>query len=183
MNQKNRLINLISNLFLGLAIIGLLTLLLMYGGRRVHHHHSKSTDISEIYPLIVGVSLILPYLIILKLRPRQKLIGNIIKNKKTRMKNEFEIFVFNDSRETVIINRNSELVDNQWYVFKMKKNESLIFSNGIIFNIDENDNLEIEDFRNQIIGLGEEYFKKYDVPNYVNWAFIISKPNKGDTAK
>jgi hypothetical protein len=183
MNQKNRLSNLISNFFLGLAIIGLLILFLMYGGKIVYQHHSHSTDISVLYPLFVGVFLILPYLITLKLKPRQKLTGNIIKNKKTREKNEFEIFVFNDSGETLIINRNSELEHNQWYVFNMKQNESLIFSNGIIFYLDENNNLEIEDFRNQIIGLEEEYFNKYDVPDYVNRAFIISKHNKRDTAK
>jgi hypothetical protein len=65
----------------------------------------------------------------------------------------------------------------------MKPNESIFFSNGIIFDIDKNNNLEIEDFRNQIIGLGDDYFKKYDVPDYVDWAFIIAEQNKGDTAE
>lgn len=179
MNQKNRLINLISNFFSGLAIIGLLILSLGYGGKRLSP--STSTNIYVLYPFAVGVSLILPYLIMSRLKPT--LLRNINKNKLTRKKNEFEIFVFNDSKENIIINRNSELQDNQRQVFKMNKNESLIFSNGIIFNMGENNNLETKDSKNQIIGLGEEYFTKYNVPNSVDWAFIISKPNKGDTAK
>ena len=179
-NQKhNRSINLISNIILGLAIIGFLILWLKYGGRSVYRSNSK--DISTIYPLVIGVSLILPYFFyVLIYKRKPKLIEKITKNNKTRNENEFEIFIVNESEETLIINHNSELEDNQWYVFKIKKNESLIFNNGIIFKLDKNNDLEIEDFKNQIIGLGEEDLKKYNVPNYVNWAFIIAKPNKGD---
>ena len=54
------------------------------------------------------------------------------------------------------------------------------FSNGIEFHIDKELNLEIVDYRNQIIGLGDDYFQKNDVPEYVNWAFIVAEPNKGD---
>lgn len=177
MNSKNnRIIKLISNFLLGLAIIGFLILWLKYGGRSVYK--SKSNDISSIYPLLAGVSLILPYLFYVILYKRKlKHIGKI---KKIRNENESEIFILNKSKKTVIINHISELEDNQWRIFKIKKNESLIFNNEIIFKIDEKDNLEIEDSNNQIIGLAEEHFKNYDVPSYVNWAFIIAKPNEGD---
>jgi len=173
MNKINKSI---SNIFLGLAIIGFLILWLKYGGRSVYK--SNSNDISSIYPLLAGVSLILPYLFYVLLYKRKlKHIGKI---KKIRNENEFEIFILNKSKKTVMINHNSEIEDNQWSVFKIKKNESLFFNNGIIFKLDKNNDLEIEDFKNQIIGLGEEDLKKYNVPNYVNWAFIIAKPNEGD---
>ena len=177
MNQKySKSNNIISSIFLGLAIIGFLILWLKYGGRSVYK--SNSNDISSIYPLLAGVSLILPYLFYVLLYKRKlKHIGKI---KKIRNENEFEIFILNKSKKTVMINHNSEIEDNQWSVFKIKKNESLFFNNGIIFKLDKNNDLEIEDSKNQIIGLGEEDLKKYNVPNYVNWAFIIAKPNEGD---
>ena len=175
MKQKKRVFNFIPNFLLGLAIIGLLILYLGYGGRRLNR--STSTDISLLYPFFAGLSLILPYLILLIIRPK------LLKNNKTRNKNAFKIFVFNDSKENLIINRNSKLEDNQQCVFKLSKDESLIFSNGIIINIDVNNNLETKDSKNQIIGLGEDYYTKYNVPNSVDWAFIISKPNNGDTTK
>ncbi|MQP53631.1 MULTISPECIES: hypothetical protein [unclassified Flavobacterium] len=174
--KNNKSNNIISSIFLGLAIIGFLILSLKYGGRSVYK--SNSNDISSIYPLLAGVSLILPYLFYVLLYKRKlKHIGKI---KKIRNENEFEIFILNKSKKTVMINHNTELEDNQGSVFKIKKNELLIFNNGIIFKIDKNNDIDIEDFKNQIIGLGDEYLKKYNVPNYVNWAFIIAKPNKGD---
>ncbi|UGS22522.1 hypothetical protein [Flavobacterium channae] len=118
MNSKNnRIIKLISNFLLGLAIIGFLILWLKYGGRSVYK--SKSNDISSIYPLLAGVSLILPYLFYVILYKRKlKHIGKI---KKIRNENESEIFILNKSKKTVIINHISELEDNQWHIFKIKK--------------------------------------------------------------
>ena len=195
MNQNNRFKNLFPNILLGIALIGFIILWLSIGGR--NSYQPKSRDIYSLYPIAIGIGLIIPYFIYLfsfKSKSRNKLKPNKKDSNKTginntrnlqskKRKKRFEIFVLNESNDNLIVNRNSELDNNQWYIFQMKPNESIFFSNGIIFDIDKNNNLEIEDFRNQIIGLGDDYFKKYDVPDYVDWAFIIAEQNKGDTAE
>jgi len=100
--------------------------------------------------------------------------------KKKSKENIFKIYVKNETSDTLIVNRKSLFESNSWYIFTTDKYKPIYFSNGIEFHIDKELNLEIIDFRNQIIGLGDEYFKKHDVPEYVNWAFIIAEPNKGD---
>ena len=77
MNQRNRLINYIPKTLLGLAIIGFLILCLVLGGRM--QYQSRLRDISRLYPLVIGISLMLPYLIYiitLKSKLRLKLKAN-----------------------------------------------------------------------------------------------------------
>ncbi len=100
-------------------------------------------------------------------------------SEKKSKENIFEIYVKNETSETLIINRNSLLESNSWYIFTIDKYKPIYLSNGIEFHIDTVLNLEIVDLRNQIIGFEEDYFQKNNVPEYVNWACIIAEPNKG----
>jgi hypothetical protein len=186
MNQKNRFTNLLPKILLGLAIIGFFVLGLMLGGRSFYR--PNSTDTFRLYPLVIGLILMIPYLIYLlasKSKPRKKLQGNRTDSSKAsatnnRKKGTFEIFVLNESNNTLIVNRNSELENNQWHIFQVKPNDSIFFSNGIVFTITDDHALTIADFRNQILEIGNDYFQKNE-PENVDFAFVITEPNNGDT--
>ena len=166
----------------------------MFGGNTRYQNTSVDYDSSRLYPLAAGITLILPYFIYLftsKLKQKEVLKSNLVDlNKiglttteyfeKKSKENVFEIYVKNETSDTLIVNRNSLLEPNNWYIFNTDKYKPIYFSNGIEFHIDRELNLEVVDLRNQIIGLGDEYFKENDVPEYVNWAFIIAEPNQGD---
>jgi len=182
-------IELVIKLIKFLAVIGFLIMFLGIGGRT----YGRIT-INSIYPSIIGGILILPYIIYLfssKSKQKKVLKNNPIDfntfeinefdySERKRKKKIFEIYVLNKTAETLIVNRKSLLKPNTWHIFKLNKHKSLYFSNGIEFHITKKLDLETYDNRNQVIGLGGKYLKKYNVPNYVDWAFIISGLNKGD---
>ncbi|XLS30543.1 hypothetical protein ACJD0Z_06885 [Flavobacteriaceae bacterium M23B6Z8] len=146
------------------------------------------------YAVFIGIIMLLPFLIYIfssKSEKKKVLKSNPIDlNKiglttieyfeKKSKKNIFEIYVKNETPETLIVNRTSLLEPDSWHVFTTDKYKSLYFSNGIQFHIDKELNLEVIDSRNQIIGLGGDYLQKNEVPEYVDWAFIIAEPNEGD---
>jgi hypothetical protein len=186
---NNRTVELLIKLIKILAVIGFLITFLSLGGRTFGR-----ININRIYPGLVGGILILPYLIYLfssKSKQKKVLKSNPIdfntfeinefdySERKTKKK-IFEIYIFNETAESLIVNRNSLLKPNVWYIFTLTKHKSLYFSNGIEFHLTREFHLETYDHRNQVIGLGGKFLKKYDVPNYVDWAIVISQPNQGD---
>ncbi|WP_406683414.1 hypothetical protein N1F78_12095 [Seonamhaeicola sp. MEBiC1930] len=173
-----------------LAVLGFILTFLSLGGKTYGLRLPNRNN----YVVIIGVIMILPFLIyFFSSKTKQK---KVLKNnpidlniiglstveyfEKKSNENIFEIYVKNETSDTLIVNRNSLLVPNSWHIFTTNKYKPIYFSNGIELHIDKELNLEIVDFRNQIIGLGDDYFQKNDVPEYVNWAFIIAEPDKGD---
>ena len=59
MNQNNRFKNLFLNILLGIALIGFAILWLSIGGR--NSYQPKYRDIYSLYPVIIGIGLIIPY--------------------------------------------------------------------------------------------------------------------------
>ena len=188
MNKKTKEILVIAIKIL--AVLGFILTFLSLGGRTYGLRNPNRHN----YAVIIGVIMILPFLIyFFSSKPKKK---KVLKSnpidldkaglttmeyfEKKSKENIFEIYVKNETSDTLIINRNSLLDPNSWYIFTTDKHKPVYFSNGIEFHIDNELNLKIIDYRNQIIGLGDDYFKKHDVPEYVNWAFIIAEPNQGD---
>jgi hypothetical protein len=62
----------------------------------------------------------------------------------------------------------------------MKETDSLILSNGIKFAFGNENGLEVEDNNSQVSGLGGEFLNNYEVPEGVEWAFVIVPPGEGD---
>ena len=173
-----------------LAVLGFILTFLSLGGRTYGLRNPNRYN----YAVIIGVIMILPFLIyFFSSKPKKK---KVLKSnpidldkaglttmeyfEKKSKENIFEIYVKNETSDTLIVNRNSLLEPYSWYVFTTDKYKPICFSNGIEFHIDKELNLEKVDFRNQIIGLGDDYFQKNNVPEYVNWAFIVAEPNQGD---
>ncbi|WP_282124730.1 hypothetical protein [Algibacter mikhailovii] len=189
MNKTTRILTIAIKI---LAILGFFLAFLTYGG---HGYRLRRYEGQTHIPILIGLTLMLPYIVyIISSKSKQKKVlkSNPIDLSKVGLttieyfekkskKNIFEIYIKNETSDTLIINRNSLLEPYSWYVLTTDKYKPIYFSNGIEFHIDSELNLEIIDFRNQIIGLGDEYFKKHHVPEYVNWAFIIAKPNQGDS--
>ncbi len=193
MNSNKRTTQILLTSIKVLAILGFILTVLSLGGKTYGLRLSNRGN----YAVIIGVLMILPYFIyfisskskhkeILKSNPKDlnKMGLTTLEYFDKKLKNNlFEIYVKNETNDTLIVNRKSLLESNSWHIFQTDKYKPIHFSNGIEFHIDKELNLEIIDYRNQIIGLGDDYFKKYNVPEYVNWAFIIAKPNEGDTAE
>ncbi|WP_435623914.1 hypothetical protein [Flagellimonas sp.] len=175
------------------AMAGIIILFLQFGLRPTGHIFSKYY-IEPPGPSLIAAALVLPYLVYLitsKSKQKKVLNSNPIDLNKMglttmdyfdrKAEQKFvEIYVKNETSDKLIVNRKSLLEPNRWHIFKMDKHKSIYFSNGIALHVDEELNLEIDDFRNQIIELKDDYFEKYNVPEYVNWAFAIAKPNMGD---
>jgi hypothetical protein len=179
MNSKNNT----SKILLGLAILGFILLFLVLGGNHRLQTTTRRMDATLLYPLLIGTLLILPYFIHLffsKPNVRKKLKGNLNRSPNSQGKNSVEVFVLNESEETIIVNRKSDLDQNQWYIFPLKKNEPLYFSNGVVFSLNKNGDVVVQDFRNQVLKLAVDDFRKYDVPHRVNWAYMIAKPDDSD---
>jgi hypothetical protein len=190
MNLNNKIFLIILKV---LAILGLILTFLSFGGRGYGFRRPNT----NFYPIAIGICLIIPYflhLILSKQKPKKNL-GNNSKKfdksgltiedyKKQKLKSDlFDIFILNETNENLIINRKSILEPDNWYIFQIDKYKPIYFSNGIEYHIDNDKNLETIDYRNQIIGLGDENFELYQVPEYVNWALVIANPNGGDTAE
>lgn len=88
-----------------------------------------------------------------------------------------EVYVQNQTGEKLIINRDNTLENGKWYIFNIKKYDSLHFNNGITFNVDKELNMEVIDNRNQVSFLGDDFIMSNGIPEYVNHAFILKKSN------
>jgi len=173
-----------------MAITGLLLGMLTSGGRNFGLRSPGGVG----YGIVLGTLLILPYLIyIIQSKPKSKKIlqGNykdLIRNNMTvesyfdykEKRKIVEIYVLNETGDELIIDRKNILQHRSWHIFTVKINEILYFNNGVNFYVNQDSDVEIEDFRDQTVILGGEYLDKYGVAEYVNFAFILTKPAEGD---
>ena len=171
-----------------LAVLGVLLLFLALGEFRLNTIETSLTS-TKVIMICIGVLLIIPFLyyIITSGNKKEKLKGNKKKDrqdlisprgrKQKKTKKAFDIYIRNETTDSLIVNRKSILDNDQWHIFELKFDEALYFSNGIIIEIESSEFLEIDDFRNQVIGIPIDEYRSYDIPDYVDFALIISKPN------
>ncbi len=93
----------------------------------------------------------------------------------------YKIFLFNETEKSVNIADKFTLHPNEKKIFKFADSDSMFFDIGpkIYFG---DFGLEIEDKRSQLAGIGGEYWDKYNVPDDVEYGFVIVPPGEGDTA-
>jgi hypothetical protein len=194
MSKENKASGVLPKVLLGLAVIGFIFLWLILGGRYGHGSPAMGMHSIRLYSIATALVLILPYFIYLytsKASKKSILKGNPIDLDKIGVTTPeymeqkandhiVEIYVKNETSDKLIVNRESYLEPQSWHVFTIGECGSVYFSNGIEFHIDKELSLSIKDYRNQIIGLKDDYFEERNVPEYVDWAFAIAEPGQGD---
>ena len=91
----------------------------------------------------------------------------------------YKIFLRNETENPVIIKDKFTLKPNEEKIFEFVDTDSILFDIGAkIFFGDTG--LEIEDKKGELAGIGGEYWEKYNVPDDVEYGFVIVPPGEGD---
>ena len=186
--MKNNRVNsyIIPVLLIATAIGGFY--LIMIGSKWQYRSYSYENNSYDIKLIILGLAAIAPlfiYLFTLKPTPKTKLRGSNarlrdqLRPNQKKAKNTCFVYIRNKTAESLIVNRKSILEEEQWYIFELKFEETLYFSNGITIERENEDLLEIHDFRNQITGLSKDDYRSYDIPDYADFALVIGAQNEG----
>ena len=93
----------------------------------------------------------------------------------------YKIFLRNETNKTVNIKDKFTLGPNEEKIFTFVDTDSILFDIGPKIYFGEY-GLETDDKKGQLAGIGGEYWEKYDVPDDVEYGFVIVPPGKGDTA-
>lgn len=105
---------------------------------------------------------------------------SIIPAKYTKTGKLYKIFILNKTDKSVNIKDKFTLNPSEEKTFGFSDTDSMIFDIGpkIYFG---DYGLEEIDKRSQLAGIGGEYWKKYKVPNDVEYGFVIVPPGEGDS--
>tara|TARA_R110000744_G_C19293950_1_gene554965 strand:+ start:538 stop:1161 length:624 start_codon:yes stop_codon:yes gene_type:complete len=93
----------------------------------------------------------------------------------------YKIFLRNNTDKFVTIKDKFTLGPNEDKVFPFVDTDSISFDIGPKIYFGEY-GLEISDKKSQIAGIGGEYWEKYNVPNNVEYGFVIVPQGEGDIA-
>ena len=163
--------------------------LIMIGSNWQGRTFINYNDSYDVKLIVIGLAAMAPlfiFLFTLKPTPKTKLRGNNarlrnqLNPRRKKAKNVCFVYIRNETVESLIVNRTSILEEEQWYIFELKFEETLYFSNGITIERENEDLLEIHDFRNQITGITKDEYRSYDIPEYVDFALIIGEQNEGE---
>lgn len=155
-----------------LAIIGFLFLTLTLGGRMLRQSTKPNTD--RLLPLAIGIILMAPFCIyIFTSKPiaREKLLPN---RDNYQGKEGYTIYVLNETKQTLIVNRSADLEPNQFHIFHVQVHDTLYFSNGVSCFINREGDLEIKEPVNRTIVIRDSNFSKYNIPEYVHFAMVLT---------
>ncbi len=92
----------------------------------------------------------------------------------------YKIFLRNETDKSVSIKDKFTLKPDEEKIFEFVDTDFMLFDIGpkIYFG---DTGLEVEDKKGELAGIGGEYWEKYDVPDDVEYGFVIVKPGEGDT--
>jgi len=85
----------------------------------------------------------------------------------------------NESNKAVNVMDKFTLEPNEDLIFNFIDADSIIFEKGFKIFFGET-RLETEDEKVELAGIGGEYWAKYNVPNDVEYGFVIVKEGEGD---
>ena len=91
----------------------------------------------------------------------------------------YNIFLLNKTDISVIIIDKFTLNPGEARTFKFTDTDSMVFDIGPKIYFGEY-GLETEDKKGQLSGIGGDYWKKYNVPDDVEYGFVIVPPGEGD---
>jgi hypothetical protein len=91
----------------------------------------------------------------------------------------YKIFLRNETDKPVNIKDKFTLKPNEEKIFEFIDKDSILFDIGPKIYYGEN-GLEVDDKKGELAGIGGEYWEKYNVPEDVEYGFVIVKPGEGD---
>ena len=94
----------------------------------------------------------------------------------------YKIFCINKTDKKVSLIGRFELNPSESKVFEFNDRDTIIFDFGpkIYFG---DYGLEYDDDKSQLAGIGGKYWEIYNVPDEVEYGFVIVEPGKGDNTK
>ena len=93
----------------------------------------------------------------------------------------YKIFFRNETDKAVNTKDKFTLGQNEEKILTFLDTDSILFDIGLKIYFGEY-GLETDDKKGQLAGIGGEYWKKYKVPDDVEYGFVIVKPGEGDIA-
>lgn len=91
----------------------------------------------------------------------------------------YKIFLRNETEKTVNIKDKFSLKPNEEKIFEFIDTDSLLFDIEPKIFFGKN-GLEVDDKKAELAGIGGEYWEKYNVPDDVEYGFVIVPQGKGD---
>ncbi|TYA74029.1 hypothetical protein [Seonamhaeicola marinus] len=93
----------------------------------------------------------------------------------------YKIFLRNETNKSIIIKDRFTLSPNEEKTFVFVDTDSILFNIGPEIYFGEY-GLETDDKEGQLAGIGGKFWEKYNVPDDVEYGFVIVPPGKGDIA-
>ncbi|WP_396153311.1 hypothetical protein [Flavobacterium sp.] len=91
----------------------------------------------------------------------------------------YKIFFRNETDKTVNIKDKFTLKPNEERIIEFVDTDSILFDIGPKIYFGDN-GLEVDDKKGELAGIGREYWEKYNVPDDVEYGFVIVNPSEGD---
>ena len=172
------------------AIIGFILIFISISGKSNFRQRNENI----IYILLIGLALILPLIIyhyfngsLFEKNVRKdniKVYLPILKQKTKNalgktIKDECFIYLFNDTNKKISTD-NLIITPKKSHTFKLLKNEIIEFNNGITLSLDDNANLNVQDKKSQLLSIANDDKVENNIPQNVDFAFIIEYPFLGD---
>lgn len=105
----------------------------------------------------------------------------IIPNEYKKTGASYKIFLRNETERAINIKDKFTLHTNEEKIFKFADTDSILFEMGTKIYFGDY-GLEVEDTKGELAGIGGEYWGKYNVPDDVEYGFVIVKREEGDIA-
>lgn len=91
----------------------------------------------------------------------------------------YKIFLRNETEKTVNIKDRFALKTNEERIIELVDTDSILFDIAPKIYFGDN-GLEVDDKKGELAGIGGEYWEKYNLPDDVEYGFVIVKPGEGD---
>lgn len=91
----------------------------------------------------------------------------------------YKIFLKNETDKSITITDRFSLRPNEDKIIEFVDTDSIILDIGPKIFFGEF-GLEVEDKKAELAGIGGEYWEKYNVPDDVEYGFVIVNPGEGD---
>ena len=92
----------------------------------------------------------------------------------------YKIFLYNETKNDIGLIDKIKIKPNEYTTVNLVDTSVLSLDSGVKFFFGETHGLQVDDKKNTVSGIGGEYLEKYNVPEDVEFAFVIVPEGEGD---